>query len=487
MINDAEFLTSIARKTMLERGLEPDFTNGALKQLDGINHPAPYISESMRDLRDLLWCSIDNDDSRDLDQLTVAYKNQTGGFRLCIAIADVDALVFQNTPIDLHAQNNTTSVYTPTKIFSMLPEKLSTNLTSLNEQEERVAVVFDLQLNDKSEVVNFEIYRAVVKNYAKLTYNAVGAWLEGRGTLPEKAAKIPAMAENLQLQDQLAQAIKHRRRAHGALTFETIELKPLITDNRVVSLEVQKRNRAHELIENLMISANTASANYALKHKIPSLRRVVRVPERWDRIVELAATLGEILPAAPDAIALDQFLEKRRNSDPETFPDLSLAIIKLLGSGEYVVEIPGDVPIGHFGLALRDYTHSTAPNRRYPDLITQRLLKATFRGDKMPYNADELKSLATHCTQCEDAATKVERQVRKSAAAMLLEDRIGEDFSAIVTGTTQKGTWVRLHDIPIEGKLVKNAGGVDVGDKIRVKLLRVDVKQGFIDFGRISG
>lgn len=486
-MNGAEFLTSIARKTMIERGLEPDFSNSALNQLDGIEQPAAFIQDSMRDLRDLLWCSIDNDDSKDLDQLTVAYKNQEVGYRLCIAIADVDALVFKNTPIDLHAQNNTTSVYTPTKIFSMLPEKLSTNLTSLNEHEDRVSVVFDLQLNDKSEVIDFEIYRAFVKNYAKLTYNAVGAWLEGRGPLPEKAAEISGMAENLQLQDQLAQAIKCRRHVHGALTFETIELKPLIQEDRVVSLEAQQRNRAHELIENLMISANTASANYALKHKIPSLRRVVRVPERWDRIVELAATLGEQLPAAPDAIALDHFLENRKNTDRETFPDLSLAVIKLLGSGEYVVEIPGDAPIGHFGLALRDYTHSTAPNRRYPDLITQRLLKATFRGDKMPYNADELKSLARHCTQCEDAATKVERQVKKSAAAMLLEDRIGENFSALVTGTSQKGTWVRLHDIPIEGKLVKNVGSVDVGDKIMVKLLRVDVKQGFIDFGRISG
>lgn len=485
-MDGSELLTVIACKSMLERGLEPEYSAGVLKQLNGISQAANFVPDSMRDLRDLLWCSIDNDDSLDLDQLTVAYKNQNGGFRICIAIADVDALVLKNTPIDLHAQANTTSVYTPTRIFAMLPEKLSTNLTSLNEQEERVAVVFDIQLNDEAGVKEFEIYPAFVKNKAKLTYSAIGAWLEERGPLPEKAANIPGMAENLKLQDQLAQILKRRRHAQGALTFDTIELKPLIKDEKVVSLQPQERNRAHELIENFMIAANTTSANYSVKQKIPSLRRIVRVPERWDRIVELAATFGENLPASPDPMALDQFLVNRKLADPETFPDLSLAIIKLLGSGEYVVEIPGDAPIGHFGLALRDYTHSTAPNRRYPDLITQRLLKASFRQAKLPYNADELKSLAKHCTQCEDAAAKVERRVKKSAAAMVLQYRIGENFQALVTGTSQKGTWVRLHEIPIEGKLVKNVGSVDVGDKITVKLLNVDVDQGFIDFGRVG-
>lgn len=486
MENESELLTSIARRAMLEKGLEPDYSKGALEQSEGIDRSAAFVPEEMQDLRSLLWCSIDNDDSKDLDQLTVAYENKTGGIRICIAVADVDALVLRNTPIDLHARANTTSVYTPAKIFAMLPEKLSTDLTSLNENEERTAIIFDIDLNDTAEIVRFAIYRAMVKNKAKLTYSAVGAWLEGRGPIPEKVENVEGLAENLRLQDRSAQMLKRRRQAQGALTFETIEMKAVIEDGKVVSLVGQERNRAHELIENFMIAANTTSAKYSKQQKIPSLRRVVRVPERWDRIVELAATFGETLPVVPEAIALDKFLLNRRKANPETFPDLSLTIIKLLGSGEYVVEAPGDDPIGHFGLALRDYTHSTAPNRRYPDLITQRLLKATFLKEKTPYDIDELANLARHCTLCEDAAVRVERRVKKSAAALLLKDRIGETFQALVTGTSQKGTWVRLDKLLVEGKLVRNTGKVDVGDKIRVKLVNVDVEQGFIDFAAVD-
>lgn len=481
-MEDSELLTSIAYQSMIEKGFEPDYSSAVIKQLHIIENPAPFDKESMRDLRELLWCSIDNDDSKDLDQLTVASQNADESYRICIAIADVDTLVSADTPIDLHARTNTTSIYTPTKIFSMLPEKLSTNLTSLNEKQERAAIIFDIKLTPTVEIADFEVYRGYVYNHAQLTYSGVGNWLEGKGPLPEKVKEIMGLQETLKLQDQLAQALKLKRHAQGALTFDTIEMKPQIQDEKVVSLEAIKRNRAHELIENFMIAGNTVSAKYSLKHKIPSLRRIVRVPKGWDRIVELAAPLGGKLPAAPDALALDQFLTQQKKENPDTFPDLSLAIIKLLGSGEYVVEIPGDVPIGHFGLALKDYTHSTAPNRRYPDLITQRLLKSSFTDSHLPYEIDELKSLAKHCTECEDAAARVERQVKKSAAAMLLEDRLGEVFEALVTGVTANGTWVRLCKVPLEGKLVRNSGNLDVGDKITVKLISVNVKKGFIDF-----
>lgn len=485
-MDGVEWLEAIAAKAMQERGLEPQFSKEVLNQLEMLDTPAVYHPESMRDLRDFLWCSIDNDDSLDLDQLTVAYRKPGGGYRVYIAVADVDALVYKNSPIDLHAQINTTSVYTPAKIFPMLPEKLSTDLTSLNEHQDRVAVVFELELDEDMEKINSAIYRAVVRNQAKLAYSRVGTWLEGRAPMPEKVAAVPGLEETLRLQDQIAQSIKRKRHAQGALTFETIELKPLFKNGNVSDLKATERNRAHELIENLMISANTVSAQYAIKHRMPGLRRIVRAPTRWDRIVALARTCGESLPFEPDAMALDRFLKARKAADPETFPDLSLSVIKLLGSGEYVVEVPGDAPIGHFGLALRDYTHSTAPNRRYPDMITQRLLKATFENQKLPYTIFELQALAKHCTACEDAAAKVERRLKKCAAAMLLEDRIGETFQAMVTGASQKGIWVRLHSIPIEGKLVQGGGNIDVGDRVNVRLVSVDVMQGFIDFVRVS-
>jgi exoribonuclease-2 len=478
-----ELLIEIACKSMLERGFQPEFPAAVNKQLEAIVGPASYDLTTMCDLRSCLFCSIDNDDSLDLDQLTMALKLPNGGYRLLIAIADVDALVAKGTPIDLHAQVNTTSIYTPAKMFPMLPEKLSTNLTSLNEQCERAAMVFELTLDNDMATVDANIYRAVVQNKAKLAYSSVGAWLEGHQAIPEKIAQVAGLEEALKLQDQIAQAMKRKRQLHGALTLETIEMKAFFHEGKVSSLKPLAHNRAHELIENLMIAANTASARYAIAHRLPSLRRVVRVPERWDRIVVLAKEQGESLPAKPDSLALDSFLSTCRKKDPETFPDLSLAIIKLLGSGEYVVEIPGDASIGHFGLALRDYTHSTAPNRRYPDLITQRLLKAALQGKEASYDIAELQALTKRCTKCEDAAAKVERRLKKCAPAIFLEDRIGERFDAIITGATEKGTWVRLHAIPIEGKLVVEGNcSLDVGDRVSVKLIHVDVRQGFIDF-----
>jgi len=484
-MNGYELLGEIARKAMVEKGLSPNFSPSVLQQLETITQPAPFQRENMKDLRSLLWCSIDNDDSRDLDQLTTAYQLPSGDYRLFVAIADVDALVAKSSPIDQHAQINTTSVYTPAKIFPMLPEKLSTDLTSLNEDQERVSMIFEMHLNQTMDVVHSELYIAVVKNHAKLTYSGVGEWLEGRQPIPEKIPLIPGLEQALILQDQIAQAIKQKRQLLGALTFETRELYVQFKNGKPVDLIPTERNRANELIENLMISANTASAKYAIRQEIPSLRRVVRVPARWERIVEIAASFGETLPLEPDSVALDAFLKTRKEKSPDTYPELSLTIIKLLGSGEYVVESPGDPPIGHFGLALRDYTHSTAPNRRYPDLITQRLLKASLNQQKTPYTLSELKNLAEHCTQCEDATSKVERQVKKSAAAMVLAPRIGETFQSVVTGVSDKGTWVRLQHPPVEGKLLKGGQNLDVGDQIAVKLINVNVMEGFIDFIRV--
>lgn len=485
-MNGYEFLTQIANKAMLEKGLAPEFSTQALQQLAEINQPENFQHEIMKDLRHHLWCSIDNDDSKDLDQLTFAERLSSGEYLLYIAVADVDGLVHKSTPIDIHAQVNTTSVYTPSKIYSMLPEKLSTNLTSLNENQERAAVIFEIRMNNSMKVIDSEIYMAFVKNYAQLAYSQVGPWLEGHMDIPTKVAPIPGLSETLLLQDELAQALKMTRQALGALTFETKELKAVFKGNQVETLKTVERNRAHELIENLMIAANTASARFAISKGIPSLRRVVRIPARWERIVDVAKTFGETLPPDPDSKALDNFLTARKKADPETFPDLSLTIIKLLGSGEYIIEVPGDSPVGHFGLALRDYTHSTAPNRRYPDIITQRLIKASLKNEKSPYTLSQLEALADHCTKCEDAATKVERHVKKSVAAMVLADRLGEEFEAVVTGASNKGTWVRLTNPPVEGKLVKGTQGVDVGDRIIVKLIHVDIVAGFIDFIRAS-
>lgn len=477
-----ERLREIARRIMLEKGLAPEFPQAVLQQVAAINHPADYQEQTMRNFTALPWCSIDNDDSRDLDQLTFGEKISPEEYRVYIAIADVDALVKKDSPVDLHAQINTTSVYTAARIFPMLPEKLSTDMTSLNEQRARASVVFEISLNASKEVTNSQIYKAWVFNYAKLNYNSVGAWLEGQGPMPEKIALVPGLEQAIYLQDEIAQDMKKKRHLLGALTFETRELKPDFENGIVSSLKTLKHNRAHELIENLMIAANTASAKYAIQNKIPSLRRVVRVPARWERIVILANENGKTLPAEPNSIALDEFLKAMKIENPETFPDLSLSIIKLLGSGEYVVEFPNEPPIGHFGLALRDYTHSTAPNRRYPDIITQRILKASLENEKPPYTNDELMKLTSLCTEREDSAAKVERQVSKSAAAMLLASHVGEKFQAIVTGASSKGTWVRLHEPPVEGKLVSGNMRVDVGDRLEVKLINVNIDKGFIDF-----
>jgi len=484
--NHRTLLQSIAHRVMLERGLLPDFSSAALAELGRIQHPAVIDGNPVRDLRSLLWASIDNDDSRDLDQLTVAESLPDNKVKVLVSVADVDALVKDGSAIDAHARHNTTSVYTAAEMFPMLPEKLSTSLTSLNFAEERLSIVVEMVVAADGTLQDSAIYRAIVTNHAKLAYNSVAAWLDGNGSLPEAIAAVPGLAENLRLQDHSAQAMKTLRHAHGALSLETIEARPVFDGDQISTLEVEEKNRAKEIIEDFMVSANGVTARFLSASNFPSIRRVVRIPKRWDRIVEIARDHKVGLPINPDSKALEEFLVKAKAMDPVGFPDLSLAVIKLLGNGEYVAEPPeGNVP-GHFGLAVKDYAHSTAPNRRYPDLLTQRLLKAAIDRQPIPYRLDELELLAAHCTQAEDAANKVERQVGKSAAALLLESRIGEQFDGIVTGSSGKGTWVRLLTMPVEGKLVAGFEGLDVGHRIRVRLTSLDVQRGFIDFKYLS-
>lgn len=471
---------------MLEKGLFPDFSPQALAELDGIKGPATQVGESIRDLRDLLWCSIDNDNSRDLDQLTVAAALPGVTVKILVAIADVDAVVKKQSAIDDHARQNATSVYTAAEIFSMLPEKLSTDFTSLNPESDRLAIVIEMVIAGDGSLQSSDLYRAMVRNRVKLAYNSVAGWLEGSGPMPQGIGTVSGLEENLRLQDRVAQKLKALRHQNGALDLETIEARPVFDGDELKDLEAEKRNRAKDIIEDFMIATNGVVARYLASKKLASLRRVVRVPKRWDRIVELAAERGATLPKNPDSKALDQFLLSEQKADPLRFPDLSLSVIKLLGAGEYVIELPGENVTGHFGLAVKDYTHSTAPNRRYPDLITQRLLKAALTGSPLPYANDELETLAKHCTDAEDAAKKVERQVRKSAAAILLESRIGEQFDAIVTGASDKGTWVRILHPPVEGKLGSGFEGMDVGQRLRVQLVRTDVERGYIDFKRVA-
>ena len=479
-------LQRIARRAMVERGLLPDFSVEALAELAGIQGPATTNDEQVRDFRDFPWVSIDNDDSLDLDQLTVAEAMPGDKVKILVAVADVGAIVKKDSAIDAHARHNTTSVYTAARIFPMLPEKLSTDLTSLNFNEDRLTLVVEMVIDGDGSLQDSVIRRARVRNHAKLAYNGIAAWLEGRGSVPEAIAAVNGLDENLRMQDRAAQSMKKLRHVHGALSFETIEAKPIFDGNEIRELEVDKPNRAKELIEEFMIAANGVTARYLSSRKFPSLRRVVRTPKRWERIVEIAQEHGFTLPPHPDSSALEDFLTKEKAADPLRFPDLSLSIIKLMGAGEYIADFPGDTaPPGHFGLAVRDYTHSTAPNRRYPDLITQRLLMAAMAQRPVPYEKEDLEALGKHCTVEEDAANKVERQVKKSAAAILLESKIGNRFDAIVIGAGPKGTWVRLLHPPIEGKLVQGSEGIDIGDWIRVQLIHTDVERGFIDFKRV--
>ena len=476
----------IARRVMTERGFLVDFSEAALNEVEKIAQVDWGAKSSWKDLRHLLWASIDNDDSLDLDQLTVAETLPDKTVKIFVAVADVDALVKRNSAIDEHARQNTTSVYTAGKIFPMLPEKLSTDLTSPNFHEDRPVIIIEAVISEVGEMQSSDIYHALVRNHAKLAYNSIAAWLEGKGPMPEAVAAVPGLAENLRIQDRVAQQLKGLRHEHGALDLQTIEARPILAGDEILDLQVDEKNQAKELIEDFMIAANGATARFLHGKKVPSLRRMVRSPRRWDRIVEIAAQHNSQLPPEPDSRALASFLAAQKAADPLRFPDLSLSVIKLLGPGEYVVEFPEETAPGHFGLAVKDYTHATAPNRRFPDLTTQRILKAALDGSPMSYSRDELVELARHCTEKENDANKVERLVAKSAAAMLLSSRIGDQFDAMCTGAADKGTWVRIFHPPVEGRLLNGHEGVDVGDRVRVQLIHTDVEKGYIDFKKIQ-
>ena len=462
---------------MVAHGLEPDFPKAAHDQAARL----PREDGGGRDLRDLPWSSIDNDDSRDLDQLEVCVE-EGGQRRLLIAIADVDVLVTKGSPIDAHAALNTTSVYTPAVIFPMIPTTLSTDRTSLNPDEDRSAIVIDMTIEDGCAVPASTVYRALVRNKAKLTYNGLAAWFEGAAA-PRAFADVRGLEAQIRLQREISEQLLDCREAEGALEFARTELKAVVEGEGVSDLRTESPNPAKRVIENFMVAANGATARFLGDKGFASIRRVVKSPERWSRIVDLAAEQGGKLPSSPDAIALQGFLKARRAAEPDTFEDLSLGIIKLLGRGEYVAEAPGE-PSLHFALATESYTHSTAPNRRFPDLVTQRLLKAAIAGSSAPYALPALRRLAEHCTKQEDAANKVERLTRKAAAALWLTPRIGETFDSIVTGAGPKGTWVRLVPTPVEGRLERGAQGLDVGDRVRVRLISTDPRRGFIDFAR---
>jgi VacB/RNase II family 3'-5' exoribonuclease len=478
-------LQAIAREVMQQRGFQPDFSPQIPQQLAALKAHPPQIAPAgdIRDLRNLLWSSIDNDASRDLDQIEVADRGPNGDVKVMVGIADVDSFVAKGTPIDLHAARETTTVYAGVRNFPMLPEELSTGKTSLLENQDCLSVVIEFTVDSAGLVNSPSVYRAVVRNKAQLQYNSLGAWLEGKAPAPPKVAASSDLQAQLKLQDEVAQKLKNQRFQHGALSLQTDELQPLMLNDQVVDVVNAQKNHATELIEDFMVASNGVVAR--LLEKVSSLRRIVRTPERWDRIVQLAATKNEKLPAQPDSKALNDFLVRRKAADPDHFADVSLAVIKLIGPGEYVLERAGDVAPGHFGLAVQDYTHSTAPNRRFVDIVSQRILKALLAGQKNPYSDAELTAIAANCTLKENAAKKVERDMAKRLAAVALQKRIGEVFDAMVTGASEKGTFVRILQPRVEGLLLQNPQGLDVGDKLRVKLVRTDVQKGFIDFARV--
>jgi exoribonuclease-2 len=479
-------LSRIAVIVMKEKGLEPDFSKEIHDQLSEINSPGIDDDPKIQDLTHLLWCSLDNDDSRDLDQLTTCTEISNGSYKIFIAIADVDVLIKKNTPIDEHAQLNTASVYTSARIFPMLPEKLSTNLTSLNFNEPRLALVTEIVIGSTGDVQGSTIYRAKVLNKAKLAYDSVSDWIIGNSPVPLAISSVPGMDLQITNQDQIAQKLRAKRHEAGSLQLEIFQPKAIFEGERIIGIAEQEHNRGRQLIEEFMIATNESTAHFLQKKGIPSLRRIVRSPDRWLRIVELAKQYGEALPNDPNSKALSEFLAKRHLADPLRFPDLSLIVVKLMGPGEYVLERPGADPIGHFGLAVQDYMHSTAPNRRYPDLITLRMLKHAIANQPSPYDNQELYSLAVHCTTQEDAIRKVERRVRKSEAALFLEPYIGKDFDGVITGITPNYGWVRIFNPPAEGMLLKLPRDAAIGNKLRVKLVSTDVELGHINFMKLS-
>jgi exoribonuclease-2 len=479
-------LIAMAHQAMIDAGFVPDEPQSVEVELKLIESTpqAALSGDPIRDLRALLWSSIDDRQSRDLDQVEYVERRPPGAIRLLVGIADVDALVKPGSQIDSHAEDNATSVYTGVKTFPMLPEELSTDRTSLVGDADRSAIVIEVVVATDGSVETSNVFRAMVHNYAKLSYEAIGSWLDSNGEVPAAIANAPAMQEQIRLQLETSMRLRELRREQGALELETIQVTPVLNNTgQVIDLATTERNSARDIIENFMIAANVAMAQFLETKGVTSLRRVVRTPEQWPRIVEIARGLGERLPDTPDSRALSAFLARRKVADPDHFADLSLATVKLLGPGEYVVQSPASPGEGHFGLAVNDYTHATAPNRRFADLVTQRLVKAVLANTPAPYTEQELGAIAAHCTEREDAARKVERKMRKVAAAVLLQGRIGQEFDAIVTGVTPKGTYARLINPPVDGRVMRGERGLRVGDKVRLKLLSTDPGRGFIDLG----
>ncbi len=483
MPNSQYDLGSMAHQEMLAEGFHPDFPAAVDQQVKQLESQAPAIASSLKDLRSLLWSSIDNDTSRDLDQAEVA-ERVSNGIRVMVAIADVDADVPIGSPIDKFAADQTTSVYTGIRTFSMLPEQLSTGLTSLNENADRAAIVIDFIVASDGSVTSQGIYRALVRNQAQLTYNGVGPWLEGTAPAPAKVAASADLAAQLKLQDEAAHILLDERQRMGALNIDRVEAEAVVTDGQVEDIHTRQKNRASELIENFMVAANGVMARTLSTAGVSSIRRIVRTPKRWPRIVELAARSGTTLPPDPDSGALNTFLEKQKAADPVHYADLSLAVVKLMGPGEYVLAKTGDATQGHFALAAHDYTHSTAPNRRFADTVTQRLIKAVIAKQPPPYSDAQLDAIASNCTLKEDAARKVERVMGKRIAAVALQPRIGQMFQAVVTGVTPSGTFVRIVNPPADGLLIHGQQGVDVGDQLKVKLVSTDPRRGYIDFAK---
>lgn len=481
-------LQQLAEQAMQTRGLLPTFTPEALQEAAAARAAGPEALANLakhpdiRDLRALTWFSIDNDDTLDLDQLSVAEVLPGGGTRLMVAVADVDVLVKMDGAVDAHAATNTTSVYTAAGVFPMLPEVLSTDATSLHQGQDRLAVVVDMQVDANGTVATSDVYRAAVLNHAKLTYSGVSAWLDGGAPPLPQFATVPGLESQIRLHDTLASQLRQWRQQRGALNMNTVSARPVFVDGQLTDLQPDPRNRAKDLIADLMIAANATTARFLTQKGFPSLRRFLQAPRRWDRIEALAADHGVQLPAEPDAVALEKFLMAQRTANPAGFADLSLAVVKMLGSGEYMAAPAGEGGQAHFGLAVNDYAHSTAPNRRFPDLVTQRLVKAALTGAPPPYSAEDLTEIARHCTLQEDNASKVEREVLKAAGAYLLHDRIGETFEAIVTGAAPKGTYVRIARPLLEGRVVRGFEGLDVGDSVRVRLVEVNAEKSHIDF-----
>jgi exoribonuclease-2 len=481
-------LNALARQVLIENGFAPEFPPQTLTFVNSLDEQKiiSFAKISVKDLRSLLWSSIDDAASLDLDQVEYAEKLPNGDIRLLVGIADVDEFVTKNSIVDVFAARNTISIYTASRVFPLLPEQLSTDLTSLREASDRLAVVIELIVSENGDVQTSNVFRALLRNHAKLSYEEIGAWLDETSKVPESVSRIAGMEMQIRLQYETARRLRDFRKQKGALEFETIEPKPLIEDGKISDIETEQSNAARDIIENFMIAANVQTAEFLENRNVPSLRRVVKMPARWNRIAQIARAFGENLPEKPDSLALAEFLERRKTADPTHYPDVSLSIIKLLGAGEYVVQAAGADAGGHFGLAVPDYTHSTAPNRRYTDLIVQRLIKATLAGKDAPYTFEELNEIAAHCNERESAARKVERQIGKTVAASVMSTRVGEDFDAIVTGINERGTFARILNPPVDGRIVENEQNLQIGEEVRVRLIDTNVEQGFIDFARVS-